>query len=90
MSEQPAGPPKCLSNDTMHDSADPQAVSLARQAGWTEQDVAQIFKKHADHLYRQGHFDQAMEQYIKTIGSVQPSHVIRKVCEHCIGVVLFG
>jgi hypothetical protein len=32
----------------------------------------------ADHLYSKGNFDAAIHQYIRTIGQLEPSHVIRK------------
>jgi hypothetical protein len=55
------------------------AISLARMSGCDEADVAEIHRKYGDHLYGKGDFEGAMQQFIKTIGFVQPSYVIRKV-----------
>lgn len=41
--------------------------------------MAEIYKKYGDFLYHKGDSDGAMQQFIKTIGKVQPSYVIRKV-----------
>jgi tetratricopeptide (TPR) repeat protein len=43
---------------------------------WTT--VANICKKHADYLYSKSDYDAAVKQYIKTIGNLEPSYVIRK------------
>ena len=59
--------------------ADLLAVSLARTSGLEEGEVAEIYRKYGDHLYDKGDFDGAMQQFIKTVGKVQPSYVIRKV-----------
>ncbi|KAG1245151.1 hypothetical protein G6F68_015174 [Rhizopus microsporus] len=40
--------------------------------------IAEIFKKYGDHMYLKGDYDGAMEQYIRTIGQLEPSYVIRK------------
>jgi hypothetical protein len=55
------------------------AIGLARSSGCDEAEVAEIHRKYGDHLYGKGDFDGAMQQFIKTIGFVQPSYVIRKV-----------
>ena len=60
-------------------NADLLAVSLARTSGLEEGEVAEIYRKYGDHLYDKGDFDGAMQQFIKTVGKVQPSYVIRKV-----------
>lgn len=54
------------------------AVGLARSSGLEESEIAEIYRKYGDHLYQKGDFDGAMQQFIKTIGGVQPSYVIRK------------
>lgn len=39
--------------------------------------------RYGDHLYANSDYEGAMSAYLKTVGSVQPSYVIRKVsCEH--------
>jgi hypothetical protein len=35
--------------------------------------------RYGDHLYSKGDYDGAMNQFVKTVGWVQPSYVIRKV-----------
>ncbi|KAF8147588.1 hypothetical protein B0H34DRAFT_680139, partial [Crassisporium funariophilum] len=43
-----------------------------------ESSVADIHRQYGDHLYIKGDYDGAMQQYVQTIGSLQPSYVIRK------------
>ncbi len=57
------------------------AISLARSREFSEPDVAEICKRHGDHLYVKGDYEGAMTQYLKTVGWVQPSYVIRKVTD---------
>lgn len=40
--------------------------------------IADIFRRYGDHLYAKGDFEGAMLQFIKTIGVVSPSYIIRK------------
>lgn len=39
-------------------------------------DITSLYRKHAEYLYRKGDYDAAIDQYINTIGSLEPSHVI--------------
>jgi len=39
-------------------------------------DIITLYRKHAEYLYRKGDYSGAIEQYIHTIGSLEPSHVI--------------
>ncbi len=39
-------------------------------------DITSLFRRHAEFLYRKGDFSASMDQYIYTIGSLEPSHVI--------------
>ncbi len=39
-------------------------------------DIISLYRKHAEYLYRKGDYTGAIEQYIHTIGSLEPSHVI--------------
>ena len=55
------------------------ALNLAKTQGLDESSVADIHRQYGDHLYTKGDYDGAMHQYIKTIGYLQPSYVIRKV-----------
>lgn len=52
---------------------------MAKTQGLDAPSVADIYKKSGDHQYAKGDHDGAMQQYLKTIGHVQPSYVIRKV-----------
>ena len=55
------------------------ALNLAKTQGLDEESIADIRKQYGDHLYSKGEYDPAMQQFIQTIGYVQPSYVIRKV-----------
>lgn len=55
------------------------AISMAKAEGMDEAELSDIYLRYGDHLYSKGDFDGAMVQYIRTLGYVQPSHVIRKV-----------
>nr|XP_019013036.1 vacuolar membrane protein [Kwoniella pini CBS 10737]OCF51817.1 vacuolar membrane protein [Kwoniella pini CBS 10737] len=54
------------------------AISLARSQGIGKSGVADIHKRYGDYLYSKGDFDGAMGQFVKTLGELQPSYVIRK------------
>ncbi|KAJ2919879.1 hypothetical protein MD484_g584, partial [Candolleomyces efflorescens] len=56
----------------------PIALNLAKTQDMDEASVADIHKRYGDHLYGRGSYDEAMQQYLRTIGWVQPSYVIRK------------
>ncbi|KAF8306968.1 hypothetical protein DL93DRAFT_2178260 [Clavulina sp. PMI_390] len=56
----------------------PVAIGLAESEGLDPQEVATIHKQYADHLYAKGEFESATKSYVKTLGWVQPSYVIRK------------
>ena len=55
------------------------ALNLAKTLDLDDESVAGIRKRYGDHLYSKGEYDPAMQQFIQTIGHVQPSYVIRKV-----------
>jgi len=40
------------------------------------EDITLLYRRHAEYLYRKGEYSGAIEQYINTIGSLEPSHVI--------------
>eukprot|EP00939_MAST-03C_sp_MAST-3C-sp1_P000660 g660.t1 len=40
--------------------------------------VVSVHKMYGDHLYDKGEFDEAVEQYVATIGHLEPSYVIRR------------
>ncbi|KAI9309494.1 hypothetical protein BJ944DRAFT_172889 [Cunninghamella echinulata] len=54
------------------------AINLAHMQKYDDASIADIFKKYGDHLYSRANYDGAMEQYIRTIGQLEPSYVIRK------------
>ncbi|KAG2140932.1 uncharacterized protein EDB93DRAFT_1241828 [Suillus bovinus] len=56
----------------------PLALSLAQTQHLDESYVADIHRQHGDHLYTKGDWDGAMTCYLKTIGWVKPSYVVRK------------
>lgn len=55
------------------------ALNLASTQGLDESSVADIHKQYGDHLYSKNDYDGAMQQYVQTIGHLQPSYVVRKV-----------
>ena len=56
------------------------AISLARSHGIGDAGVADIHRRYGDYLYSKGDFEGAMGQFVKTLGYLQPSYVIRNVC----------
>ncbi|KAI9491576.1 hypothetical protein BDB00DRAFT_766754 [Zychaea mexicana] len=54
------------------------AINLAHMQKYDDASIAEIFKKYGDHLYSKGDYDGAIEQYVRTIGQLEPSYVIRK------------
>lgn len=54
------------------------AISLAQSQQYDQDGIVDIFRQYGDHLYSKGDFDGAVAQYIKTIGKLEPSYVIRK------------
>lgn len=59
------------------------ALNLAKTQGLDESSVADIHRQYGDHLYSKGDYDGAMQQFLQTIGHLQPSYVIRKV-RYCV------
>ncbi|KAI5122199.1 hypothetical protein M0805_002688 [Coniferiporia weirii] len=54
------------------------ALSLASTQSLDASSVADIHRQYADYLYSKGDYDNAMHQFVSTIGYLQPSYVIRK------------
>lgn len=54
------------------------AVKIAKNNQYDAEGLADIFKQYGDHLYNKGNFSGAVDQYIKTIGYLEPSYVIRR------------
>lgn len=40
--------------------------------------IVEIYRRYGDWLYSKGDYDSAMQQYLRTIGRLEPSYVIRK------------
>lgn len=53
------------------------AISLAKSQHYSD-GLVEIFRQYGDHLYSKGNHDGAIQQYIRTIGQLEPSYVIRK------------
>ncbi|CAJ0917859.1 15143_t:CDS:10 [Entrophospora sp. SA101] len=54
------------------------AINLAHSQKYDDTSISEIFKKYGDHLYNNGDYEGAMTQYIRTIGQLEPSYIIRK------------
>lgn len=54
------------------------AIRIAKSHQYDSDGLVDIFKQYGDHLYSKGDHMGAIEQYIKTIGKLEPSYVIRK------------
>ncbi|ORY88576.1 hypothetical protein BCR35DRAFT_288786 [Leucosporidium creatinivorum] len=54
------------------------AVSLAQSRKLSPSEVAEIYRRYGDHLYSKSDYEGAMGCYLKTVGTVQASYVIRK------------
>ena len=54
------------------------AISLANSSNYDHGDIARIFCRYGDHLCTKGDYDNAITQYIRTIGHIEPSYVIRR------------
>ena len=56
----------------------PIAISLALSSSSDPSLIVDIYQQYGDHCYGKGDYDQAIAQYIETIGYTEPSYVIRK------------
>ncbi len=54
------------------------ALSVAQSQNYDESSLTDIHRKFGDHLYLKLEFDSAIESYVRTIGFLEPSYVIRK------------
>ncbi|CAM1311822.1 VPS11 (predicted), partial [Pycnogonum litorale] len=54
------------------------AINVAKTRQYDEEGLIDIFRQYGDHLYSKGDHDGSIGQYIKTIGKLEPSYVIRK------------
>ncbi|XP_017759291.1 PREDICTED: vacuolar protein sorting-associated protein 11 homolog [Eufriesea mexicana] len=53
-------------------------IRIAKNQKYDAEGLVDIFRQYGDHLYSKGDHNGAIEQYIKTIGKLEPSYVIRK------------
>ena len=58
-----------------------EAQKIAQNAKFPEEIVAEISKEHADSLYEKKQYDEALNQFIQTIGYLNPSYVIQRFIE---------
>ncbi|PHU14916.1 Vacuolar protein-sorting-associated protein 11 -like protein [Capsicum chinense] len=54
------------------------AINLVQSQQADAAATAEVLRKYGDHLYSKQDFDEAMAQYIHTIGHLEPSYVIQK------------
>ncbi|XP_076626733.1 vacuolar protein sorting 11 [Colletes latitarsis] len=54
------------------------SIRIAKNQQYDAEGLIDIFRQYGDHLYLKGDHNGAIEQYIKTIGKLEPSYVIRK------------
>ena len=54
------------------------AIALAAEEQCEAAEIVKLFRTYGDFLYKKGEFDGSMEQYCHTIGSLQPSYVVRR------------
>lgn len=56
----------------------PVAINLVQSQQADAAATAEVLRKYGDHLYSKQNYDEAMAQYIHTIGHLEPSYVIQK------------
>ena len=54
------------------------AADVATRAEASEEVVADVYRQWADHMYDKGDLEGAMQQYLKGVRHLEPSHVIHK------------
>ncbi|XP_078157750.1 vacuolar protein sorting 11 [Carex rostrata] len=54
------------------------AINLVQSQQADAAATAEVLRKYGDHLYSKQEYDEAMSQYIHTIGHLEPSYVIQK------------
>ncbi|XP_013140949.1 PREDICTED: vacuolar protein sorting-associated protein 11 homolog [Papilio polytes] len=57
------------------------AIRIASSQHYDVEGLMEIYKQYGDHLYSKGDLKSAIEQYVKTIGWLETSYVIRKYLE---------
>lgn len=54
------------------------AIKIAKSNQYDSYGLVDIFRQYGDHLYTKADYSGAIENYIKTIGQLEPSYVIRR------------
>jgi len=54
------------------------AIRVAKSQQYDIEGLVEIFRHYGDHLYAKGNHSGAMEQYLKTVGHLEPSYVIKR------------
>ncbi|KAK7790409.1 hypothetical protein R5R35_013503 [Gryllus longicercus] len=54
------------------------SIRIAKSQKYDAEGLVDIFRQYGDHLYAKGDHSAAIEQYIRTIGRLEPSYIIRK------------
>ncbi|XP_047535225.1 vacuolar protein sorting-associated protein 11 homolog [Vanessa atalanta] len=57
------------------------AIRIASSQHYDAEGLTEIYKQYGDHLYNKGDLKCAIDQYVKTIGWLETSYVIRKYLE---------
>ncbi|CAH4030160.1 unnamed protein product [Pieris brassicae] len=57
------------------------AIRIASSQHYDAEGLTEIYKQYGDHLYSKGDFKGAIYQYVKTIGWLETSYIIRKYLE---------
>ncbi|KAJ3414393.1 Vacuolar protein sorting-associated protein 11 [Chytridiales sp. JEL 0842] len=63
---------------SLEDSATSDLAKIPGALEFDQQLVMDIYKRYGDFLYAKGDYDAAINQYIHTIGQLEPSYIIRK------------
>ena len=56
----------------------PLAIALAKDMKYPSDGIIDIYTTYGDHLYSKGDFDNAVIEYVRTIGRLEPSYVIKR------------
>jgi hypothetical protein len=54
------------------------AAAVAAHSNYGGDGLKDIYRKHGDHLYGKGDWEGAVGQYVRTLGHLEPSYVIRR------------
>ncbi|KAM7535055.1 hypothetical protein Aperf_G00000104130 [Anoplocephala perfoliata] len=57
------------------------AIGIAESDNYSEEELAHIHRRYADHLFNQKQYDLAVKEYIQTIGMIEASYVVLRFLE---------